>query len=131
MSDNIFEDKTFEDLAKDIYENQKLKKTQIDLLIQELHSFIKTADDALVIAPIIKEYFDVAIKNDDHLVKLAAVIQRHLSKSTLPDGSGEFGLTDREKQELMDTLNQTVVELQNESDKIENLKSDTDKIIGN
>jgi len=129
MSDSVFKDKSFEDLAKDIYENQKLKKTQIDLLIQELHSFIKTADDALVIAPIIKEYFDVSIKNDEHLVKLAAVIQRHLSKSNGGEVGSEFGLSDSEKEELMETLNQTVIELQSESDKIEEIKSKSNKSI--
>ena len=128
MSDKIFKDKTFEDLTKDIYENQKLKRTQIDLLIQELHSFITTADDALVIAPIIKEYFDVSVKNDEHLVKLAAVIQRHLSNISSGEAGSEFGLSDLEKEELMETLNKTAIELQTESDKIEKIKSETDKI---
>ena len=128
MSDEIFKNKTFEELANDIYENQKLKKTQIDLLIQELHSFITTADDALVIAPIIKEYFDVSIKNDEHLVKLAAVIQRHLSKSSGEIGS-EFSLSDDEKKELMSTLSDTVTDLQAESDRIESLKRSTDDVI--
>lgn len=127
MSDNIFKDKTFEDLAKDIYENQKLKKTQIDLLIQELHSFITTADDALVIAPIIKEYFDVSVKNDEHLVKLMAVIQRHLSKSSGGEIGTEFGLSDKEKDELMETLKNTASELQYESDKIDQIKSKSNK----
>ena len=123
MSDEVFKNKTFEDLAKDIYENQKLKKTQIDLLIQELHSFIQTADDALVIAPIIKEYFDVSIKNDEHLVKLAAVIQRHLSKVTSGDAGSEFGLSDKEKEELMETLQDTVTDLQKESDRINSINN--------
>jgi len=127
MSDTIFKDKTFEDLTRDIYENQKLKKTQIDLLIQELHSFIITADDALVIAPIIKEYFDVSVKNDEHLVKLAAVIQRHLTKSS--DENSGFGLSDSEKEELIDTLNKTAMELQSESDQIEKLKIESNKKI--
>ena len=128
MSDNIFKDKTFEDLAKDIYENQKLKKTQIDLLIQELHSFIQTADDALMIAPIIKEYFDVSIKNDEHLVKLAAVIQRHLSKVSSGDVGSEFSLSDSEKEELMSTLNETVSDLQSESDRIDSIKEKANDI---
>ena len=125
MADKIFENKTFEDLTKDIYENQKLKKTQIDLLIQELHSFIQTAEDALMIAPIIKEYFDVSIKNDEHLVKLASVIQRHIQKSL--SGSSEDGslLSDDEKQDLLNTLHDTVNDLQKENDKLDKLKSST------
>ena len=129
MSDEIFKNKTFEDLAKDIYENQKLKKTQIDLLIQELHSFITTADDALVIAPIIKEYFDVSVKNDEHLVKLAAVIQRHLSKISSGEAGSEFILSDSEKEELMSTLHNTVNDLQVESDRIQSIKDKSDTIV--
>ena len=129
MSDKIFKDKTFEDLTRDIYENQKLKKTQIDLLIQELHSFIQTADDALVIAPIIKEYFDVSIKNDEHLVKLAAVIQRHLSKISSGEAGSEFGLSDSEKEELMSTLHSTVNDLQIENDRIQSIKDKSDTIV--
>ena len=60
----IFNGKTFQDLTKDIYENSKNKKLQIDLLIQEIHGMITTIDDAVMVAPIIKEYMDVSIKND-------------------------------------------------------------------
>tara|TARA_Y100001963_G_C6510110_1_gene321746 strand:- start:46 stop:450 length:405 start_codon:yes stop_codon:yes gene_type:complete len=120
----MFDGTNFEDLAKDIYENQKLKKTQIDLLIQELHSFIQTAEDALMIAPIIKEYFDVSVKNDEHLVKLASVVQRYVSKSKESNSDDNaFGLSDKEKDELMNTLQTTVNDLQKESDRIDNLKN--------
>ena len=76
MSDDykLFGDKSFADLSKDIYTNSKLKKTQIDLLIQEAHSYINTVEDVVMIMPVIKELMDVAIKNDEHLVKLAGVI---------------------------------------------------------
>ena len=52
----IFEGKTFQDLTKDIYENTTKRKTQIDLLISEIHGFITTIDDVVLVAPIIKEY---------------------------------------------------------------------------
>ena len=37
----IFKGKTFQDLTKDIYENTTKRKTQIDLLISEIHGFIE------------------------------------------------------------------------------------------
>jgi len=125
MSDSfeIFEGKTLEDLTKDIYDNSKNKKSQIDKLIKELASFITTAEDALVIAPIIKDYFDVSIKNDEHLVKLAAVIQRHLSKSTGKSDEGGFALTEDEKSELYNTLKDTAADLQRESDDLMDIKT--------
>ena len=126
MSDNneIFEGKTFQDLTKDIYENTQKKKTQIDLLISEIHGFIQTIDDVVMVAPIIKEYMEVSVKNDEHLVKLAGVLQRIIAKSS---GTNEESmlLSDSEKDELMSTLQDTVNDLQNESDRLHSIKDKT------
>jgi len=126
MSDNkeIFKGKTFQDLTKDIYENTTNKKKQIDLLISEIHGFIQTIDDVVMVAPIIKEYMEVSVKNDEHLVKLAGVLQRIISKSS---GANEESmlLSESEKDELMSTLQDTVTDLQNESDRLDNIKNKT------
>ena len=126
MSDNkeIFEGKTFQDLTKDIYENTTKRKTQIDLLISEIHGFITTIDDVVMVAPIIKEYMDTAVRNDEHLVKLAGVLQRIISKSQ-GDNDESMLLSDEEKEELMGTLQDTVNDLQKESDKLEVTKNKT------
>jgi hypothetical protein len=129
MSENneIFEGKTFQDLTKDIYENTNKKKLQIDLLISEIHGFITTIDDVVIIAPIIKEYMEVSIKNDEHLVKLAGVLQRIISKSTGGVDDESMLLSDSEKEELMSTLQDSVQDLQNESDRLNKIKDDTIK----
>ena len=126
MSDNkeIFEGKTFQDLTKDIYENTTNKKKQIDLLISEIHGFIQTIDDVVMVAPIIKEYMDVSIKNDEHLVKLAGVIQRIIAKSSSGDEES-FLLSDSEKEDLINALQEDVNDLQKESDKLEVTKNKT------
>ena len=77
---NIFGDKKFSDLSQEIYENTKLKKTQIDLLIQEVHGYIQGIEDIAIVGPVLKELFDVAVKNDDNLLKLATVIQSIMNK---------------------------------------------------
>ena len=120
----IFEGKTFQDLTKDIYENTTKRKVQIDLLISEIHGFITTIDDVVMVAPIIKEYMDTAVRNDEHLVKLAGVLQRIISKSQ-GESDESMLLTDEEKAELMGTLQDTVNDLQNESDKLEGIKNKT------
>ena len=130
----IFKGKSFQDLTIDIYENTQKKKLQIDLLIQEIHGFITTIDDVVMIAPIIKEYMEVAIKNDEHLVKLAGVLQRIISKSSGADDESML-LSDAEKEELMATLQDTVNDLQTESDRLTDIKDETiqttKRIIGN
>ncbi len=125
MSDTdytIFEGKTFQDLTRDIYENSQNKKLQLDLLIQELHGFITSIDDAVVIMPVIKEIVDVAVKNDEHLVKLASVIQRIISKSIGGVDDDAMLLTDAEKEELIGTMQDTVNDLQKRSDEMELVK---------
>ena len=80
----IFGDKNFSDLSQEIYENSKLKKTQIDLLIQEVHGYIQGIEDIAVVGPILKELLDVGVKNDDNLLKLATnVISTELLLSIL------------------------------------------------
>ena len=114
----IFDNKNFSDLSKEIYENSKLKKTQIDLLIQEVHGYIQGIEDIAIVGPVLKELFDVAVKNDDNLLKLATVIQRIMNKQidVMDDTSL---LTDEEKQELIDTLEETAAELQDKSDEMQ------------
>ena len=126
MSDDneIFEGKTFKDLTKDIYENTTKRKVQIDLLISEIHGFITTIDDVVMVAPIIKEYMDTAVKNDEQLVKLAGVLQRIISKSTGGDDESML-LSDTEKEELMSTLQDTVDDLNNEQVRLEGIKNKT------
>ena len=126
MSDGkeIFKGKTFQDLTKDIYENTTKRKTQIDLLISEIHGFITTIDDVVMVAPIIKEYMDTAVRNDEHLVKLAGVLQRIISKSTGTNDESML-LSESEKDELMATLQDTVQDLENEQSRLEGIKNKT------
>ena len=128
--DEIFEGKSFQDLTKDIYKNTTDRKKQIDLLISEIHGFITTIDDVVMVAPIIKEYMDVAVKNDEHLVKLAGVIQRIMSKSSSGDEES-FLLSDSEKEDLINALQEDVDDLQKIKDKAEITKQKTKDILGN
>ena len=124
MADEIFEGKTFQDLTKDIYNNANQKKKQIEILIKEMNKMVTTIDDVVMLAPIIKEYLEVGVKNDEHLVKLAGVLQRIISKSS-GESDESMLLSESEKEELMGTLQDTVQDLQNESDKLSNIKEKT------
>ena len=113
----IFGDKNFSDLSQEIYENNKLKKTQIDLLIQEVHGYIQGIEDIAIVGPIIKELMDVGIKNDDNLVKLATLYQRIMSKQ--PIDEGDVGLlTEEEKEQLMASLEDVAGDLQKKKDEL-------------
>ena len=114
---NIFDGKNFSDLSKEIYDNSKLKKTQLDLLIQEVHGYIQGIEDIALVGPIIKELFDASIKNDDNLLKLATVIQRIMNKQV--DAVDDTSLlSEDEKEELMASLEDAAASIQGKSDKI-------------
>ena len=121
-NDEIFDGKTFQDLTKDIYDNQKNKKLQLDLLIQEIHGMIQTMDDAVLITPLIKELFEVAIKNDEHLVKLASVWQRILGKNN--NDTDSMLLSEAEKEDLISALQDDVDDIQKRAEEIKNKKTD-------
>ena len=108
----IFKGTSFSDLMKDIYHNSKKKERQINTLIQELQPMIKNIGDATVIVPLIKEYLDVAVKNDDALVKLASVVQRLVQSENKGTGESEFGLSDDERKQLLDVAEQQIIDIQ-------------------
>jgi len=116
MSSNfeIFKGTSFSDLMKDIYHNSKKKERQINTLIQELQPMIKNIGDATVIVPLIKEYLDVAVRNDDALVKLASVVQRLVQSENRVTGESEFGLSDDERKQLLDVAEQQIIDIQNQ-----------------
>ena len=109
--DNIvFKKKKFSDILSEIYDNQKKKETQISGLISELKPLINDIGDATLIVPLIKEYMEIGIKNDEQLIKMSTIIQRALNNSS---SENDMGITDAEKAELMrelDKLNENYKE---------------------
>ena len=104
----IYKGKSFASLCKDIINNSEQKKDQLDILITDLKDMIKTVNDAVTIVPLLKEYFDVSVRNDEQLIKLAAIIQRLMSGKVGPDGEGGGTiLTDEEKKQLMSAIEET------------------------
>ncbi len=117
----IFEGKTLSDVFKDIYDNSKTNKQQLEVLMKEVVGFIKDGDTAVQIIPMLKEYLEINVKNDEQLVKLATVVQRIMAseKRVSDSGDNDFGLTEKEKEQLMDAIENDVQELQTKKDEIE------------
>ena len=109
----IFDGKSLSDLLKDIYDNSVQKKTQINKLTEELSNFVKRVSDVAVISPIIKEYLDVGVKNDEQLIKIAQVAAKLVGAT---NKEGDEILSEEEKQQLLSTINDTVKDLQTSND---------------
>ena len=100
--DNIvFKKKKFSDILSEIYDNQKKKEKQITGLISELKPLINDIGDATLIVPLIKEYMEIGVRNDEQLIKMATIVQRALNNSISDDS---LGITEEEKEELMAEL---------------------------
>tara|TARA_A100001201_G_scaffold75840_1_gene68575 strand:+ start:93 stop:515 length:423 start_codon:yes stop_codon:yes gene_type:complete len=121
----LFKGTNFSDLMRDIYHNSKKKSRQIDSLIKSLEPMIKNTGDATVIVPMIKDYLEVSVKNDDALVKLAAVCQRLVSASNKDDDGNEFGLTDEERARLLEEAEAEIEKLKPETDGRSEIRSST------
>ena len=116
----IFEGKSLSSLFKDIYDNTEYNKKQLDILTKELVTFIKDGDTAVQLVPMIKEYLEINVKNDDQLVKMAGIVQRLISAEQKSSSEDEFGLSEEEKNQLLGSIEESVSEIQIESDKIHN-----------
>ena len=114
----LFDGKNFSDLLKEIYDNSKNKKVQVDLLISDVLAYITDAGSAVEIVPLLKELLDVGVKNDEQLVKLATVVQRLIAAENKGGSESEFGLSDKEKEQLLTSIDEVVVDIQKKSDKI-------------
>lgn len=99
----IFDGKTLADLFSDIYKNTDKKREQINQFVASFVKLIKTPEDAAVLGPVIKDFLDVNVKNDEHLVRLAQIAQRLVSISSKGSVSGEL-LSEEEKAQLLKNI---------------------------
>ena len=100
---DIFNGKTFSSLCEDIIDNQQEIKDQIDILVGELKPLIKTVNDAMIVVPLLKEYLDVAVRNNEHLIKLASITNKIKTKYEgvdISSGGFESVMSEEEKSEI-------------------------------
>lgn len=92
LNTRIFKDKKFSDILEEIYDNSVKKEKRIKALIRELSPLITSPEEAVVVVPLIKEYMEVSVKNDEALIKMATIVQRVLNsnKDSIDDVTGLF-----------------------------------------
>ena len=94
----IFKDKTFSSLLEDIYKNANRKEKEIKSLIDQLKPMIQEPGDAMMLVPLLKEYMEIAVKNDEALIKMAGIVQRAMSNT---QGEGDGGILSERDKELL------------------------------
>jgi len=96
----VFKKKRFADILEEIYNNQKNKEKTIHGLIVDLKPLIKTTSDATILVPLIASYMEVGVKNDEHLIKMATIVQRVFNNNSGGNGDDLF-ISESEKKQLM------------------------------
>ena len=94
----VFGNKKFSDILEEIYNNQKRRDAQVVALISELKPLVQEIGDATLIVPLIKEYMEIGVKNDEALIKMATIVQRSLQNM---DEDGGLGISEEEKDQLL------------------------------
>ena len=94
----VFGRKKFSEILKEIYDRSASKEKQINDLILQLQDLIQNIGDATMMVPLIAKYMELNIKNDDALIKMAAIVQNAINKSK---DTGDTTLSDSEKEELL------------------------------
>ena len=120
----VFEGKSLSDIFKDIYDNSNKNKQQLEVLMKEVVGFIKDGDTAIQIIPMLKEYLEINVKNDEQLVKLATIVQRMATAKANTSSDEEFGISDKEKEQLLASIQEVSNEVQDYSDKIISSRDD-------
>ena len=124
----LFPGKDLSGLFKNIYDNQQNKKQRISELIAEMKKVIRHAGDMAVIGPIIKDLVDTSVKNDDSLIKMAAIAQRIIGASQKAEGDSGF-LSDDEKEQLLKQLDETITQVADEQDiKVDELTNEVEEL---
>ena len=113
----VFKNTTLADLFEKIDTNSKRNKIQIESLIQELMTFIKDPNSAIQLFPMISDYMEANIRNDELLVKLTAVVQRVMQAEAKGEG-GEYSLSDEEKEQILSKIETETTNKQKDIDDI-------------
>jgi hypothetical protein len=114
----IFDGKTLSDMFSDVYRNTDKKREQINQFVANMVKLIRTPEDAAVLGPVIKDFLDVNVKNDEHIVRLVQIAQRLVSVNS-KSSSNDMILSEEEKAQLLKNIKsdfESVLEEQDDLD---------------
>lgn len=110
----VFNGKTLSNMFEDVYRNTENKRSQINGFISNIIKLITTPDDAAVLGPIVRDFLDVQVKNDEHIVRLVQIAQRLVSVNSKSEDGGL--LSDSEKEQLLKNVKIEFEEMLSEQD---------------
>jgi len=112
INSEIYDGKSLADLFSEIHKNTDSKRAQINSFIMKMVQLIRTPEDAAVIGPIVQGFLEVNVKNDEHLVRVAQIVQRIVSVGAKSSAVSDFGLSEAEKEALLKDIRVEIQDLQ-------------------
>jgi hypothetical protein len=104
LDKELFSGKTVGNILEEIYTNSKKKDKQINALIGELKPLMENIGDATLIVPMIANYLEIGVKNDEMLVKMLTIVQRMDNAKSSGDAAG-FELGAEELAQILEQAN--------------------------
>ena len=125
----VFEGKTFQDILKEIHTQSVKKRDSIEKLMETIANMVKTPNEAAILIPSIRDLIDIGIKNDEHLVKIATIVQRLMTADGASNvgAQGEWVLSQADRDKLLKEAKEFTADpdedIEEVSNKIESIKS--------
>jgi hypothetical protein len=96
----VFKKKTFGNLLEEIHSNSRNNDKLIFGMIQDMKDYIESLGDAIALAPIIASYVKMSIDNNEHIIKMANIVQKSLERAKATEDGGLAPFSEEEKKEL-------------------------------
>ncbi len=100
LDKEIFKGKKLADLVEEVYNKHKSQDSLIKQEISRLADMIESPGDAIVIVPLLKEFVNSSLKNDEVLMKILALFQKAEEKKKDASTDTSELLSEKELQQL-------------------------------
>ena len=125
----IFKGKNFQDILEEIHTQAVKKRESIEKLTGTVAAMVKKPNDAAVLVPVWRDLIDIGIKNDEHLIKIATIVQRLMTADGAANvgASGDWVLTQDDRDKLLKEAKEFTADVDEDveelSEKVESIKS--------
>lgn len=92
----VFDKKSLSDLFKEVHTKTNKKEKEINELIVQLKDLIQTIGDALQLVPLISSYLDISVKNNEHIIKMLAIVQKAMARTQVEGEDKEYTKEERD-----------------------------------
>ena len=101
----VYKGKKFSSLCRDIVSNTERRRVFIEEQLKRLTPMITTLGEAMAVYPLMTDLINASTKNDEQLVKFAAIIEKVVNRAEANGESPDSLLSDADIQELMEISN--------------------------